>query len=124
MRALVVDDSPAIRMILARILTDAGFVVVEAGTPDDALALVDSQGPFDLALVDWDLPSLDGFELAARLRASTDAPGCILMTLPENRDDLVAAALGAGVQGHVTKPCLRLGLERTLGQHGLLRRSA
>jgi len=124
MRALVVDDSRAIRMILSRILSDAGFVVLEAGDPDEARALVAEQGPFDLALVDWDLPGLDGFALAAQLRAEPDGPGCILMTLPEDRDDLVEAALGAGVDGHVTKPCLRAGLEHTLGRHGLLRRTA
>jgi two-component system, chemotaxis family, chemotaxis protein CheY len=124
MRALIVDDSRAIRMILARILSDAGFTVVEAGTPSDALALLVDQGPFDLALVDWDLPTQDGFELAAELRASPGNPGCILMTLPEDRDDLVAAASEAGVDGHVTKPCLRQGLEKTLGRHGLMRRSA
>ena len=124
MRALVVDDSRAIRMILARILSDAGFTVVEAGTPAEAVELLAEQGPFDLALVDWDLPTQDGFELAAELRAAPGSPACILMTLPEDRDDLVAAATDAGVDGHVTKPCLRQGLEKTLGLHGLMRRSA
>jgi two-component system chemotaxis response regulator CheY len=124
MRALVVDDSRAIRMILARILSDAGFTVVEAGTPAEAVELLADQGPFDLALVDWDLPTQDGFDLAADLRAAPGGPGCILMTLPEDRDDLVAAAMEAGVDGHVTKPCLRQGIEKTLGLHGLMRRSA
>lgn len=124
MRALVIDDSRAIRMILARILSDAGLVVLEAGTAEEALALVERQGPFDLAIVDWDLPALDGFELSALLREAEFGPRCIVMTLPRDRDDLVHAATEAGADEHLTKPCMRAGVETLLDRFGFKRRTA
>lgn len=124
MRALLVDDSRAIRMILARILADAGLVVLEAGTAEEALELVERQGPFDLALIDWDLPALDGFSLASRLREADFGPRCIVMTLPADRDDLVASAHDAGADDHVSKPSLRSGIEAVLSRYGFGRRTA
>lgn len=124
MRALVVDDSRAIRMILARILADAGLLVLEAGTAEEALELVERQGPLDLVLVDWDLPGIDGFELVARLRASATGPRCIVMALPAERDDLIASAREAGADDHVSKPSMRRGIEDVLGRYGFGRRIA
>lgn len=111
-------------MILARILADCGLVVLEAGTAEEALEIVERQGPFDLALIDWDLPALDGFSLAARLRESDLGPRCIVMTLPADRDDLVASAHDAGADDHVSKPSLRAGIEQVLGRYGFGRSTA
>jgi PAS domain S-box-containing protein len=64
---LVVDDDPAARSRLVRIIGDAGWAVEEAETGLAALDRLDEVGP-DLILLDLVMPGMDGFELAARLR--------------------------------------------------------
>jgi two-component system chemotaxis response regulator CheY len=72
MHALVVDDSRAMRAVLGRILRDVGFAVVEAGHGKEALELLQARHrtqPFDLVLVDWNMPEMNGCELIRRVRA-------------------------------------------------------
>ena len=68
MRALVVDDSKAIRRIIGKILKDLGFEVFEAGHGKEALAKLGEIGVPDLALVDWNMPEMDGLRLLRILR--------------------------------------------------------
>ena len=78
MLAIVIDDSRAMRMILRRILTERGFDVVEAADGQQALEAV-SAGPVpDVALVDWNMPVMNGLEFVAAVRAK---PECRRMTL-------------------------------------------
>lgn len=66
-RVLVVDDSPTIRRIVGSVLARAGYEVGNAGDGLQALNLLKSQ-KFDLALVDFVMPRLNGFELCRKLR--------------------------------------------------------
>ena len=68
-RVLVVDDHPVNRAVLARQLERWGLEVRDAASAEDALALLPSTR-FDLALLDLQMPGVDGLELARRLRAS------------------------------------------------------
>jgi CheY-like chemotaxis protein len=66
---LIVDDSEDQRMLLRRYFERAGCEVAEAGSALDALERVKVQAP-DLAVIDLVLPGMDGWELAAELRAT------------------------------------------------------
>jgi two-component system cell cycle sensor histidine kinase/response regulator CckA len=67
-RVLVVDDEQSIREFAERVLRDAGYEVVAAQNGLEALRIADSQGPFDLFVVDLMMPHMQGDELARQLR--------------------------------------------------------
>jgi DNA-binding response OmpR family regulator len=66
---LVVDDTPAVRMLMARALAEGGYVVLAASSAEHALELVADRGePPDLAVIDVHLAGTDGPTLAGVLR--------------------------------------------------------
>lgn len=66
---MLVDDSPRVRPLVRQILVEAGWTVVDAGLPEEALSLLDShQDPIALLLTDVMMPGMSGLELAARAR--------------------------------------------------------
>ena len=67
-RVLVVDDEPGIREFVERTLQLAGHQIVTAADGPRALALVESESPFDLLLTDLRMPGMTGDELARRIR--------------------------------------------------------
>ena len=67
--ALVVDDSRAMRSILARLMTGLGFEVSQAGDGAEALAVLDSGIRPDVCLVDWNMPVMDGLTFIKTVRA-------------------------------------------------------
>ena len=69
MRALVVDDSRAMRMLLKRELIALGFEVDEAGDGNEALERLQSEGAVDVVLVDWTMPGMDGMSFVHAVRA-------------------------------------------------------
>ncbi len=73
----MVDDDPKIVEILRKILSDAGYEVHCTVDPTQAVALAAETRP-DMAILDIAMPALDGFELAARMRADA---GLAAMTL-------------------------------------------
>lgn len=105
MKALIVDDSRAMRTILGNIVAPLGFDVVTAVHGRDALEKL-SEGPLpDLMLVDWNMPEMNGFELIQNVRASsTYADIKIVMVTTETEIDHVASALEAGANEYVMKP--------------------
>ena len=105
MLALVIDDSRAMRMILRRILTGQGFDVVEAGDGQQALDAV-AAGPVpDVALIDWNMPVMNGLEFVTAVRR---IPACRQMTLmmvtTESEHSQIVRALAAGAHEYVLKP--------------------
>ncbi len=69
MRVFVVDDSRAIRMMIGRIMAELGFQVTEAAHGREALDKLRAGPVPELALVDWNMPEMTGFELVQALRA-------------------------------------------------------
>ena len=105
MRALILDDSRAMRMILRRIMHAAGFEVVEAADGRqglDALAV----GPLpDVALVDWTMPGRDGLSFVNAVRANPAyRPMTLMMVTTESEHDQVVRALAAGAHEYLIKP--------------------
>ena len=65
MKVLVVDDSRAIRGIISKHLVALGFEVLEASGGVEALTQLKHLDPDDLVLLDWNMPEMDGFDVAA-----------------------------------------------------------
>lgn len=105
MRAMVIDDSRAIRMILRRTLSDLGIEVVEACDGQEALDNLAGQGPFDFCLVDWNMPRLSGYEFVQQVRQqrALDAMDLIMVTT-ETETSQVIKALDAGANEYIMKP--------------------
>jgi two-component system chemotaxis response regulator CheY len=105
MRVLVIDDSRAMRMILKKILLELGHEVVEAGNGQQGLDMLGKHGPFDLALVDWNMPVLNGYEFVRAARADpANAAMKMLMVTTEVETTQVSKALEAGANEYVMKP--------------------
>jgi two-component system chemotaxis response regulator CheY len=105
MRALVIDDSRAMRSILANILRNLDFEVVEAADGRQAVDVVRRDPSFDLALVDWNLPEMSGLEVVTELRSDPRFDGIrLLMVTTETEFDRVTQALKAGADEYIMKP--------------------
>lgn len=105
MRALVIDDSAAVRTILKRILADCGFEVVEATHGREALERLRQVGKADIALVDWNMPEMNGYDFIRAVRADHSHDGMrLMMVTTETEIAQVAKALEAGANEYVMKP--------------------
>jgi two-component system, chemotaxis family, chemotaxis protein CheY len=104
-RALVIDDSKAMRSILGRMLRELGFEVVEAANGRDAVNRLHEVGKVDLALVDWNMPEMNGLDFVRAVRADHIYDGVLLMMVTtETEMDNVVRALAAGANEYVMKP--------------------
>ena len=115
-RALIVEDVATNRALLRELLEDVGMEVTEAADGRSGLARVGA-GSFDVMLLDVQMPEMDGYELARRLRADprTRAMPLIAVTalqLPKDR----AKCLAAGMNALVAKPIDPQRLYRQLGR--------
>jgi len=121
MRALIVDDSRAMRALLRQILTANGFDVLEAGNGQEGLDRLASmlEKP-DLALVDWHMPIMDGLTFVRTLRADpANAATRVLMVTTETELGQMASALAAGANEYVLKPFTREVIREKLALIGL-----
>ncbi|MFN8012748.1 MAG: response regulator transcription factor [Holophagaceae bacterium] len=100
-RILVVEDDPAIRKGVAHSLRFNGYEVVEA--VDEAGGLQAAASPFDLLLLDLNLPGGDGLGILKAVRASNAAVPVIILTARGDEDDRVKG-LRLGADDYVVKP--------------------
>ncbi len=105
-KALIVDDSRAVRMILARTLKELGFEVREAANGREALEVIETEKTaVSLVLADWNMPEVNGLELLKRLRQKPELSSLVVvMVTTETELDQMAAALEAGANEYVMKP--------------------
>jgi len=108
-KALVVDDSKAVRMILARTLKELGYEVHEAANGREALEVIEAaKNAVTLVLADWNMPELNGLEMLKRLRQNPElASLVVVMVTTETELDQMAVALEAGANEYVMKPFTR-----------------
>jgi two-component system chemotaxis response regulator CheY len=120
MRALIVDDSRFIRNYLHSLFADRGVDCVEAVDGRQGLACLREAGPFSVALVDWNMPVMSGFEMleAARSDHSLDAIKIVMVTT-EAENDHIEAALLAGADEYLVKPFDEAGLFDKLRMAGV-----
>lgn len=107
MRALVIDDSRAIRTILTSMLKKLGFEVVEAANGKEGIERL-RQGAIDVATVDWNMPEMNGYEFVTAVRSDRifDATRLVMVTT-ETEMNQVARAIEAGANEYVMKPFTR-----------------
>jgi two-component system, chemotaxis family, chemotaxis protein CheY len=111
MLTMVIDDSRAMRLILKRIVAQLGFDVVEAGNGKEAMdylegALERGEGELPgLALVDWNMPEMNGLEFVTAVRAEPRLRNMTLMMVTtESEQSQIVRALAAGAHEYVIKP--------------------
>jgi two-component system chemotaxis response regulator CheY len=107
-KAIVIDDSRTIRRILAATLGELGFEVCQAENGRAALTtIVEARNadPISLALVDWNMPEMNGLEFVRALRADPRNAGMVVvMVTTETAVDQMVTALDAGANEYVMKP--------------------
>ena len=105
MHALVVDDSRAMRSILARLMAGLGFEVTQAGDGAQALSVLDEGLRPDVALVDWNMPVMDGLTFIKTVRGREDLRDiALMMVTTESEQAQIVRALAAGAHEYVIKP--------------------
>ncbi len=104
MRALIVDDSKAMRIYLRRILAPLGFEIVEGRTGREGLLQLREQ-KVDVVLLDWNMPEMSGLELLQEMRAEPGLSGiCVMMVTTESDLRELSRALETGANEYVMKP--------------------
>ena len=104
-KALVIDDSRAMRTILSGILGDLGFEVVGAEDGGRALDILLAGEIFDLALVDWNMPQMSGYDFVLRVREEPRfADLRLVMVTTETEVSRMADALEGGADEYIMKP--------------------
>ena len=115
-RALVVDDSRAMRMILSKTLAESGFEVMQAANGREALEIMDREGPaIGLVLLDWNMPEVTGIEVVEQLRSQKAFNTVrLVMVTTETEIEQMARALETGADEYVMKPFTRDAVEDKL----------
>jgi PAS domain S-box-containing protein len=101
---LIVDDEMLVQESLTDMLRRRGYTVCTAGTAEEALSVVDEMA-VDIALIDVNLPDMDGLSLFKRLKAGHPRTSCILITGYPSLDSAITA-VDSGVDGYLIKPIL------------------
>lgn len=106
MHAMVIDDSRAMRLILKRIAGQLGFEVSEAANGREALNMLEAAESLpELALVDWNMPEMNGLEFVTAVRADPRFKSMTLMMVTtEGEQSQIVRALAAGAHEYVIKP--------------------
>ena len=105
MKALLVDDSSAMRAILAAIVSELGFEVEEAEHGLEAIEYLELNDLPDVVLIDWNMPRMNGLELVEHIRAQAEYDGVrLVMVTSETEMDRIASALDAGADECLMKP--------------------
>ncbi len=119
---MIVDDSPAMRRFVRRVVEVSGFAVgryLEAGDGEEALAQLEHEW-VDVVMTDINMPRMDGEALVAALRTHDHLANVPVIVISTDATDARRQRLEhLGAQGYVTKPfapeTLRAEIERVLG---------
>ncbi|MFZ8831021.1 MAG: response regulator [Thermodesulfobacteriaceae bacterium] len=104
-KALVVDDSKAIRQIERKYLEELGFEVLEAENGKEALEVLKEHPDISLILLDWHMPVMNGYEFLKILRANPQYQEIkVMMVTTENQQKSVIDAIMAGANEYLMKP--------------------
>jgi two-component system, chemotaxis family, chemotaxis protein CheY len=104
LRALIVDDSRFVRGYLRGLLQGKGIECDEAPDGQAGLDQLRGDAKFDLVLLDWNMPVMNGLETLKRLRAEGFDGTKVLMVTTEAENDYIMCALEAGADEYLMKP--------------------
>jgi two-component system chemotaxis response regulator CheY len=119
-RALVVDDSRAMRIIVGKALREFGFEVSEAVNGLEAITCL-QQGPeFNIVLCDWNMPVMNGLDMVRTVR-SDDRFGNVRICMVTTETELAQMdlALEAGANAYIMKPFTKEVIEQKLRSLGV-----
>jgi len=120
MRALIVDDSRFVRGYLRGLLEEKGIECEEAGDGQAGIDRLNDGLCFDVALVDWNMPVMDGLEMLKQMRAQGFDSTKVLMVTTEAENDFILRALDAGADEYLMKPFDDEALSEKLAMLGLV----
>jgi len=120
MRALIVDDSRFVRGYLRGLLEEKGIECAEAADGQAGMDQLNSGDSFDLALVDWNMPVMNGLEMLKQLRAEGYGDIKVMMVTTEAENDFILRALDAGADEYLMKPFDDEALTEKLSMLGLV----
>nr|WP_295078873.1 response regulator [uncultured Roseateles sp.] len=108
-RVLVVDDNAHARTVLNDLLESMTFRVAQAASGPEALEEIDKARaggePFELVLLDWQMPGMDGIEAARRIQVEQkDAAPKLVMVTAYGREEVVSQARATGIEDVLIKP--------------------
>ena len=101
-RILVVEDEARLARLIARVLGEEGYAAETVGDGRSALRQALAE-PFDLLIVDWMLPDLDGIQIVKRLRSAEMRVPVLMLTARSQIEDRVQG-LDAGADDYLPKP--------------------
>jgi PAS domain S-box-containing protein len=108
MRVLVVDDNPTSRVILQEMLESFSFAVTTAASGAAGVAEFENPQhgcPYDLVVMDWKMPEMDGIEAARRIKAgAVRRPPPVILVTAYGREDILSRAEAVGLDGVLLKP--------------------
>jgi two-component system, chemotaxis family, chemotaxis protein CheY len=121
-KALIVDDSKTIRMVLGKIMRELGYETCEAANGQDGLNVVEKEkGAVNLVLADWNMPVMNGLDMVKHLRENPDnAELKVIMVTTETEIGNMVSALEAGANEYVMKPFTKDILKEKLEMVGIL----
>lgn len=119
MRALIVDDSRFVRDYLRGLLEEKGIECLEASDGQQGMDQLRSGIHFDIALVDWNMPVMNGLEMLKNLRAEGYAQVKVMMVTTEAADEFILGSLDAGADEYLMKPFDKDALTEKLAMLGL-----
>lgn len=121
-KALIVDDSKTIRIVLRSIMNELGYEVCEAVDGEDALKVIEAEkAAVTLVLTDWNMPVMNGLELIKNLRQDPELASLkVIMVTTETEVDHIVSALDAGANEYVMKPFTKDLVREKLEQVGIL----
>lgn len=102
-RILVADDSAVCRKVLARALTHAGFDVIAVANGAEAIAELRKPDHPSIAILDWEMPEMDGVEICRRMRQAAKIIYLIIASSHDSMDEIIEG-LEAGADDYLTKP--------------------
>jgi two-component system chemotaxis response regulator CheY len=120
MRALIIDDSRFVRNYLRGLLQEKGIECEEAADGQAALERLHDGVQFDLALLDWNMPVMNGLETLKRIRAGGFNEIKVLMVTTEAEHDYIERALDAGADEYLMKPFEHEAFDEKLAMLGLV----
>ena len=121
MRALVIDDSRAMRRIVSQILEGLGFEVRAAGHGREGLAVLEEGWIPELVTIDWNMPVMDGLQFVSAVRANPAWRSMtMMMVTSESEHTQNVRALAAGAHEYVIKPFTADAIRDKLALLGLL----
>lgn len=121
MRALVIDDSRAMRTILTRMMEGFDFEVESAGDGQEALEVMRRGPEPDVCLVDWNMPVMNGLDFIVEVRKNREWRNVTLMMVTTEAEQAnIVRALAAGAHEYVIKPFTSEIIEDKLAMLGLM----